>query len=271
MTVNTRVAVGPRRRDRRRDRCRPSGGHTVYGLDRRHVHGRRHRRGRSRSRAGVLRCEHCGSAVTVAAPTRRPVGRRAVSPVPLPGPLPRRGPPRLAATTAASTARARTRRVVTGEHTGLLQRRDREALETAFKDGTAPDAPNVLTATPTLEMGIDIGDLSAVMLTSVPRNPASYIQRVGRAGRATGNSLGHHLRPKRHPRPVLPGRTRGDDRRRRPTTRTATSTPSETLHRQYVAYLMDRMADGAIDADADAQLEVGDLMTRRATTRAGCS
>ena len=75
----------------------------------------------------------------------------------------------------------RVTRVVTGEHTGLLKRAPREDLEAAFKAGTAPDAPNVLTATPTLEMGIDIGDLSSVMLTSVPRNPASYIQRVGRS------------------------------------------------------------------------------------------
>jgi superfamily II DNA/RNA helicase len=84
----------------------------------------------------------------------------------------------------------RVTRVVTGEHTGLLKRAPpREDLEAAFKAGTAPDAPNVLTATPTLEMGIDIGDLSSVMLTSVPRTPASYIQRVGRSGRSSGNSL----------------------------------------------------------------------------------
>ena len=52
-----------------------------------------------------------------------------------------------------------------------------------------PNAPNVLVATPTLEMGIDIGDLSAVLLSSLPRTVASYVQRVGRAGRLTGNAL----------------------------------------------------------------------------------
>jgi replicative superfamily II helicase len=83
-----------------------------------------------------------------------------------------------------------TRRVVAAEHTGQLSRTDREAVEAAFKHGGGPDAPNVLTCTPTLEMGIDIGDLSAVMLTSVPRGgAASYVQRVGRAGRKTGNAL----------------------------------------------------------------------------------
>lgn len=84
---------------------------------------------------------------------------------------------------------ARIRRVVATEHTGLLDQATREAIETGFKDGGRPDAPNVLTATPTLEMGIDIGDLSAVMLTAVPPNQANYVQRVGRAGRQTGNAF----------------------------------------------------------------------------------
>jgi DEAD/DEAH box helicase domain-containing protein len=79
-------------------------------------------------------------------------------------------------------------RIFSGEHTGLLGREDREALERSFKTGTRPDAPNLLTCTPTLEMGIDIGDLSAVMLCAVPPLPSSYIQRVGRAGRSTGNA-----------------------------------------------------------------------------------
>lgn len=82
----------------------------------------------------------------------------------------------------------RAERVFTGEHTGLLDREEREALERAFKQQTRPDAPNLLTCTPTLEMGIDIGDLSAVMLCAVPPLPANYVQRVGRAGRSTGNA-----------------------------------------------------------------------------------
>jgi DEAD/DEAH box helicase domain-containing protein len=47
----------------------------------------------------------------------------------------------------------------------------------------------MLVATPTLEMGIDIGDLSALVLCAVPPSTANYIQRVGRAGRKTGNAL----------------------------------------------------------------------------------
>ena len=82
-----------------------------------------------------------------------------------------------------------TRRVVAAEHTGLLDRASARGPREGVQGRHRARRPERLTATPTLEMGIDIGDLSAVMLTSVPRNPATYIQRVGRAGRATGNSL----------------------------------------------------------------------------------
>ncbi|KXP05870.1 DEAD/DEAH box helicase [Tsukamurella tyrosinosolvens] len=82
------------------------------------------------------------------------------------------------------------RRVVAREHTSLLPDEKRLEYEDRFKmTDPPPDAPNVLVATPTLEMGIDIGDLSAVMLSSLPRSVASYLQRVGRAGRLTGNAL----------------------------------------------------------------------------------
>lgn len=86
----------------------------------------------------------------------------------------------------------RMRRVVATPHTAMLKHDERTKIEAEFK-GTVepppPDAPNVLTATPTLEMGIDIGDLSAVMLTSIPRKQAAHAQRIGRAGRKSGNSL----------------------------------------------------------------------------------
>ncbi|WP_397518900.1 DEAD/DEAH box helicase [Rhodococcus pyridinivorans] len=82
------------------------------------------------------------------------------------------------------------RRVVAREHTSLLPDEVRLQYENQFKEKTPPpNAPNVLVATPTLEMGIDIGDLSAVLLSSLPRTVASYLQRVGRAGRLTGNAL----------------------------------------------------------------------------------
>lgn len=82
-------------------------------------------------------------------------------------------------------------RVVATEHTGLLGRTAREKVENDFINRTPaqPWKTNLLSATPTLEMGIDIGDLSSVVLCSVPPNGANYLQRIGRAGRTDGNAF----------------------------------------------------------------------------------
>ncbi len=82
-------------------------------------------------------------------------------------------------------------RIVPKEHTGLLARTDRERVETNFikREKNEPWKTNLLSATPTLEMGIDIGDLSSVVLCSVPPNGANYLQRIGRAGRTDGNAF----------------------------------------------------------------------------------
>ena len=82
------------------------------------------------------------------------------------------------------------RRVIAAEHTGLLDRQERESLELRFKSRQPkPWHENLLSATPTLEMGVDIGDLSSVLLCSVPPNQASFLQRTGRAGRRDGNAM----------------------------------------------------------------------------------
>ncbi|MBR5902083.1 DEAD/DEAH box helicase [bacterium] len=83
-------------------------------------------------------------------------------------------------------------RINAREHTGLLERENREALEYDFKrkkDSSKMWDPNVLSCTPTLEMGIDIGDLSSIVLCSVPPAQAQFLQRTGRAGRKDGNAL----------------------------------------------------------------------------------
>ena len=84
------------------------------------------------------------------------------------------------------------RRVIAAEHTGLLERDEREALEDRFKAKPSDAKPwyeNLLSATPTLEMGVDIGSLSSLLLCSVPPSQASFLQRVGRAGRRDGNAI----------------------------------------------------------------------------------
>lgn len=83
-------------------------------------------------------------------------------------------------------------RIHAREHTGMLERDNRERLERDFKrsgtDRLAFD-PNILSCTPTLEMGIDIGDLSTVILCSMPPGQSQFVQRTGRAGRRDGNAF----------------------------------------------------------------------------------
>ncbi len=81
------------------------------------------------------------------------------------------------------------KRINAKEHTGLLARDDRQAIEQDFMTGQQPWSCNLLSATPTLEMGIDIGDLSSLLLCSVPPAQANYLQRIGRAGRRDGNAF----------------------------------------------------------------------------------
>lgn len=86
-------------------------------------------------------------------------------------------------------------RIYAHEHTGLLDREVREEIEHEFKTHTDANgnplhhAYNVLTATSTLEMGIDIGDLNVVANTGIPPKPSNFLQRIGRAGRKEGSAL----------------------------------------------------------------------------------
>ncbi|AKK12016.1 DEAD/DEAH box helicase [Corynebacterium uterequi] len=133
------------------------------------------------------------------------------------------------------------RTVVSSEHTSLLRSEERIELEKQFKKPVGEQeasAPNVLVATPTLEMGIDIGDLSTVMLASLPTTVASYVQRVGRAGRLSGNSLVVAMvvgRYKALARLTNPVETIGGD----VAPPAAFLSAREILHRQFAAYLID--------------------------------
>lgn len=67
------------------------------------------------------------------------------------------------------------------EHTAMVPSDERERLENLFKGDS--DAVNAFVCTPTLELGVDIGQLDAVLMRNVPPLPANYWQRAGRAGR----------------------------------------------------------------------------------------
>lgn len=70
------------------------------------------------------------------------------------------------------------------EHSAQLSQKENRRLQDLFIQGKR----NVLSATTTLEVGIDIGGLSGVLMANVPPNKANYIQRSGRAGRRTDGS-----------------------------------------------------------------------------------
>ncbi len=85
--------------------------------------------------------------------------------------------------------RGKAPRVYAADHTGLLDRKVREELESDFKTRPKFDSKNTLVATSTLEMGIDIGSLNSLINTSIPPLPSNFLQRVGRAGRSTGSAI----------------------------------------------------------------------------------
>lgn len=65
------------------------------------------------------------------------------------------------------------------EHTASLSTDLREDIERRFADRKI----NLLSCTTTMEMGVDLGDLEAVVNLNVPPSIANYQQRTGRAGR----------------------------------------------------------------------------------------
>lgn len=68
---------------------------------------------------------------------------------------------------------------VQAEHTAQVDKMVARQLQAQFKDHSI----NILACSTTMEMGVDLGNLEVVMLTSVPPLPANYKQRAGRSGR----------------------------------------------------------------------------------------
>ncbi|WP_298444456.1 DEAD/DEAH box helicase [uncultured Ferrimonas sp.] len=68
----------------------------------------------------------------------------------------------------------------TAEHSAQQSAQRLNDYEDLFKKGKI----NVLNCSTTMEMGVDIGGISAVVMNNVPPHPANYLQRAGRAGRS---------------------------------------------------------------------------------------
>lgn len=140
-------------------------------------------------------------------------------------------------------------RLVPSEHTALLDAETRLSVERSFIYGKKPWDINLLSSTPTLEMGIDIGDLSTVLLCSVPPRQSNYLQRIGRAGRRDGNALTvtvanahkHDLYFYANPRAMIDGDIHPPG---------VFLQATAVLERQMIAYCFDRWAASGVAGDS---------------------
>lgn len=70
------------------------------------------------------------------------------------------------------------------EHTAQWTAKKAAEVQSQFIKGEI----NLLSCSTTFELGVDVGDLQAVMMRNMPPTTANYIQRAGRAGRRTDSA-----------------------------------------------------------------------------------
>ncbi len=99
------------------------------------------------------------------------------------------------------------------EHTAQWRLEQGSKIQNAFLTGDL----NVLSCSTTFELGVDVGEVEAVLMRNVPPSPANYVQRAGRAGRRAGAAAmvltlaqrrNHDLSWFRNPVPMITGEIR---------------------------------------------------------------